>query len=428
MIMTHSLPTLPYEMDALAPRMSRETLEYHYGKHLKTYIDNLNNLIAGSPFAEMPLEEICVKAEGPIFNNGAQAWNHIFFFNSFSPSAQAAPSGALADAIDRDFGSLEAFKEQFGKAATTLFGSGWVWLCADKEGKLSIVAEPNAGTTLSEFWFTGFENATTTITADTITVTLPYGTDLNKTEYTYLIPNFDFTADSEGAIVTVDDPALLGKPLRSGVTNVNFTTTRKITVIAENENATRQYTVNVVVADAFSDVTPDNWFYNDVMAAAGFGYVNGMGNGKYEPYGTTTRAQFAKILAEALDYDPTAYTTSAFPDVANDHWAMAAIAFCADREIILGYDTGNFEPNKTITRQEAALMLQRAFDLQGTESTQYPDDAKIAGWAEDGVYAVKHAGLMKGDADTGNFRPTSTMNRAEMATILMNAHRAGLIK
>lgn len=150
MIMTHSLPTLPYEMDALAPRMSRETLEYHYGKHLKTYIDNLNNLIAGTPFAEMPLEEICVKAEGPIFNNGAQAWNHIFFFNSFSPSAQTAPSGALADAIDRDFGSLEAFKEQFGKAATTLFGSGWVWLCADKEGKLSIVAEPNAGNPLKK--------------------------------------------------------------------------------------------------------------------------------------------------------------------------------------------------------------------------------------------------------------------------------------
>lgn len=150
MIMTHSLPTLPYEMDALAPRMSRETLEYHYGKHLKTYIDNLNNLIAGSPFAEMPLEEICVKAEGPIFNNGAQAWNHIFFFNSFSPSGQAAPTGALADAIDRDFGSLEAFKEQFGKAATTLFGSGWVWLCADKEGKLSIVAEPNAGNPLKK--------------------------------------------------------------------------------------------------------------------------------------------------------------------------------------------------------------------------------------------------------------------------------------
>lgn len=150
MIMTHSLPTLPYEMEALAPHMSRETFEYHYGKHLKTYIDNLNNLIVGTPFAEMPLEEICVKAEGPIFNNGAQAWNHIFFFNSLAPTSQGAPTGALAAAIDRDFGSLEAFKEQFGKAATSLFGSGWVWLCSDKDGKLSIVAEPNAGNPLKK--------------------------------------------------------------------------------------------------------------------------------------------------------------------------------------------------------------------------------------------------------------------------------------
>lgn len=150
MIMTHSLPALPYEMEALAPHMSRETLEYHYGKHLKTYIDNLNNLIVGTPFAEMPLEEICVKAEGPIFNNGAQAWNHIFFFNSLTPTSQGAPTGALAAAIDRDFGSLEAFKEQFGKAATSLFGSGWVWLCSDKDGKLSIVAEPNAGNPLKK--------------------------------------------------------------------------------------------------------------------------------------------------------------------------------------------------------------------------------------------------------------------------------------
>ena len=150
MIMTHSLPALPYEMEALAPHMSRETLEYHYGKHLKTYIDNLNNLIVGTPFAEIPLEEICVKAEGPIFNNGAQAWNHIFFFNSLTPTSQGAPTGALAAAIDRDFGSLEAFKEQFGKAATSLFGSGWVWLCSDKDGKLSIVAEPNAGNPLKK--------------------------------------------------------------------------------------------------------------------------------------------------------------------------------------------------------------------------------------------------------------------------------------
>ena len=156
--------------------------------------------------------------------------------------------------------------------------------------------------------------------------------------------------------------------------------------------------------------------------------MNGVGDGVFGPKNDTTRAQFAKILAEALGYDPAAYTESAFPDVADDHWAKEAIAFCVDQEIILGYDDGEFKPSKTITRQEAALMLQRAFDLQGVESNAYPDDAKIAGWAKDGVYAVKHSGLMKGDADTGNFRPTSTMNRAEMATILMNAHRAGLIK
>ena len=288
-----------------------------------------------------------------------------------------------------------------------------------------VPAEPNAGTDFASFYFTGYERFPATVDAanHTISVVLPFGT-----EYTYLIPNFELTADSQGAIITVDDPDLLGKPVRKGVTNVNFTSTRKFTVIAENETTRAEWTVNVSVADEFSDVTTKDWFYNDVMAAAGFGYVNGMGNGKYEPYGTTTRAQFAKILAEALGYDASAYTTSAFPDVSEDHWAMAAIAFCADQEIILGYETGNFEPGKTITRQEAALMLQRAFDLVGTESTQYPDDASIAGWAEDGVYAVKHAGLMKGDADTGNFRPTSTMNRAEMATILMNAHRAGLIK
>ena len=288
-----------------------------------------------------------------------------------------------------------------------------------------VPTEPNAGTDFASFYFTGYERFPATVDAanHTISVVLPFGT-----EYTYLIPNFELTADSQGAIITVDDPDLLGKPVRKGVTNVNFTSTRKFTVIAENETTRAEWTVNVSVADEFSDVTTKDWFYNDVMAAAGFGYVNGMGNGKYEPYGTTTRAQFAKILAEALGYDASAYTTSAFPDVSEDHWAMAAIAFCADQEIILGYDTGNFEPSKTITRQEAALMLQRAFDLVGTESTQYPDDASIAGWAEDGVYAVKHAGLMKGDADTGNFRPTSTLNRAEMATILMNAHRAGLIK
>ena len=150
LIMTHTLPPLPYAMDALAPKMSKETLEYHYGKHLQTYIDNLNNLIKGTPYENMPLEEICVKADGPIYNNGAQAWNHAFFFNSFSPTPKSAPEGALAEAIKRDFSSFDAFKEQFGKAAIGLFGAGWTWLAADKDGKLVIVSESNAGNPLKK--------------------------------------------------------------------------------------------------------------------------------------------------------------------------------------------------------------------------------------------------------------------------------------
>ena len=150
LIMTHTRPPLPYAMDVLAPKMSKETLEYHYGKHLQTYIDNLNNLIKGTPYENMTLEEISVKADGPIYNNGAQAWNHAFFFNSFSPTPKSVPEGALAEAIKRDFSSFDAFKEQFGKAAIGLFGSGWTWLAADKDGKLVIVSESNAGNPLKK--------------------------------------------------------------------------------------------------------------------------------------------------------------------------------------------------------------------------------------------------------------------------------------
>ena len=142
------MPKLPYAPDALQPHMSRETLEYHYGKHLQTYVDNLNKLIAGTPFAEASLEEIIAKADGPIFNNGAQAWNHTFFFESFSPHAHKKPQGALAAAIDRDFGSFDKFREAFTAAATGIFGSGWAWLAADKNGKLTITKESNAGNPL----------------------------------------------------------------------------------------------------------------------------------------------------------------------------------------------------------------------------------------------------------------------------------------
>lgn len=142
--MLHEMPTLPYGMEALAPAMSKETLEFHYGKHLQTYVDNLNRLIVDTPFADMSLEDIVRHAEGGIFNNAAQAWNHTFFFRGLTP-VQPAVSERLAEALTRDFGSVEAFKEKFTQAAIGLFGSGWVWLVADEKGFLSIDSEPNAG-------------------------------------------------------------------------------------------------------------------------------------------------------------------------------------------------------------------------------------------------------------------------------------------
>ncbi len=147
--MKHELPPLPYAMDALEPYISKETLEYHYGKHHKAYVDNLNNLIPGTEFENLTLEEIILKASGPIFNNAAQVWNHTFYWNSMRPNGGGEPDGKLADAIRRDFGSFEAFREAFSKAAVTLFGSGWAWLVKNPDGKLQIVQTNNAGNPLT---------------------------------------------------------------------------------------------------------------------------------------------------------------------------------------------------------------------------------------------------------------------------------------
>ena len=124
--------------------MSQETIEYHYGKHLQTYIDNLNRLCEGTPYAEMSLEDIILTASGPVFNNAAQVWNHTFFFNSLTPNPEPMPL-ELKDYLIRDFGSVEIFKEKFKKAATDIFGSGWAWLAQDGDGKLHIIQESNAG-------------------------------------------------------------------------------------------------------------------------------------------------------------------------------------------------------------------------------------------------------------------------------------------
>jgi superoxide dismutase, Fe-Mn family len=148
--MEYKLPELPFTKDALVPYLSIETLEYHYGKHHKAYVDNLNKLIPGTEFESSALEDIVKKASGGIFNNAAQVWNHTFYWNCLSPKGGGEPSGALAIAINNDFGSFTQFKEKFTNAAVTLFGSGWAWLVKNTDGSLAIEATSNAGNPLRD--------------------------------------------------------------------------------------------------------------------------------------------------------------------------------------------------------------------------------------------------------------------------------------
>ncbi len=143
--MKYELPSLKYVAGDLAPHLSAETLEYHHGKHHLAYVNNLNNLLPGSPFEDASLETMIMKAEGGIFNNAAQVWNHTFYFTTLSPTGKRAPSGTIARAIDAEYGSFEAFREVFSAAAATLFGAGWAWLSMKPDGRLTITQEQNAG-------------------------------------------------------------------------------------------------------------------------------------------------------------------------------------------------------------------------------------------------------------------------------------------
>lgn len=147
--MTYELPALPYAQDALAPHISEETLEYHYGKHHQTYVTNLNNLVPGTEFEDKTLEEIITSASGPIFNNAAQIWNHTFYWNCLSPTGGGEPVGTLAEVINAAFGSFDTFKEEFTKTAVGTFGSGWGWLVKNADGSLAIVSTSNAGNPLT---------------------------------------------------------------------------------------------------------------------------------------------------------------------------------------------------------------------------------------------------------------------------------------
>ena len=147
--MAHTLPPLPYAQDALAPHLSKETFEYHYGKHHQAYVTNLNNLIPGTEFEGLSLEEIIKKSSGGVYNNAAQIWNHTFFWNCMKPQGGGAPKGKLADAINAKFGSYDAFKEAFTKSAVGNFGSGWTFLVKKADGSVDIVNMGPAGTPLT---------------------------------------------------------------------------------------------------------------------------------------------------------------------------------------------------------------------------------------------------------------------------------------
>lgn len=148
--MSFQLPPLPYAQDALVPHMSAETLEHHHGKHHKTYVDNLNKLVPGTEFEGKSLEEIIMTSSGGIFNNAAQIWNHTFFWNCLSPQGGGEPTGELAAALIRDFGSVEKFKELFAEASIKQFGSGWGWLVKNSSGKLEILSTSNAETPMTK--------------------------------------------------------------------------------------------------------------------------------------------------------------------------------------------------------------------------------------------------------------------------------------
>lgn len=148
--MSFELPALPYAMDALAPHISKETLEYHYGKHHQAYVTNLNKLTEGSDLANQSLEELIQSQSGGIFNNAAQVWNHTFYWQSLSPNGGGEPQGKLLDAINRDFGSFEEFKQQFTACAATTFGSGWAWLVKNDAGQLEIVSTSNAANPMTD--------------------------------------------------------------------------------------------------------------------------------------------------------------------------------------------------------------------------------------------------------------------------------------
>ena len=252
-------------------------------------------------------------------------------------------------------------------------------------------------------------NTTASINGTKITAGLPYGTNLGQVK-------IDITA-SEMATVYEADGVTKYDPDK----NYDLTSPLKFQVVSEDTKFTNVYTLTATTAAQFSDVSTDDWFYQNVMDAVAAGIVSGRGDGTFGPNDRITRRDFAIMVSKLLldGEDAPEATTTPFSDVAANDYGLKAIAYCAENGIISGFD-GEFRPGDNITRQEAASVMKNALELTGTTSDLFDDDAAIATWAKANVYACKAAGIFNGD-DNNNFNPTSTLTRAEAASIMVNA-------
>ena len=251
-------------------------------------------------------------------------------------------------------------------------------------------------------------NAVINNTAKTVTVALPYGTNLGSLPLTIEASKLATVTVGGYASFENGDAVSLVRPL-------------KITVVSENGATTNVYTLTATTAAQFSDVNTGDWFYQNVMDAVAAGIVSGRGDGTFGPNDRITRRDFAIMVSKLLldGEDAPEATTTPFSDVAANDYGLNAIAYCAENGIISGFD-GEFRPGDNITRQEAASVMKNALELTGTTSELFADDAAIATWAKANVYACKAAGVFNGD-DNNNFNPTSTLTRAEAASIMVNA-------
>ena len=283
------------------------------------------------------------------------------------------------------------------------------------------VAEPENDAVLNSVTING---VTATPVGNNVTVTLPLAS-----EVTSLAPVFNVSTNAYVVVGGRDQIAEDGVNMADPGATYNFVNPRQFTVVSEDGHTTNTYTITVEVSNRFTDVNEGDWFFEDVMAGVENGYIQGVGNGRFDPYGDITRAQFACLIARAMGFEEPAEGTEVdtrFIDVPSDYWGAAAIAFCQEQGLIEGYSNGEFRPQNSITRQEVATILARAFDLTEISDEKYVDDNLIPEWSSDAIYMNKAAGIMNGDA-AGTFRPAANMNRAEAATVLMNANRAGLI-